>query len=189
MAASPPLGAPAPAGARSVTDVLERIDDALENVAHVLALGPGGEPIGSSGVDAARIVTLARTIAGALSTGPEIPGDSARCILNTSENCVFVYRLGKDLSVILVGPSDWNIALTGRRTEQLLVEFVDAYLEEMAANAGANASGALPRRELVADEDVAPAGPTHRRERRSRAGGPVADHALLARVLKALVDL
>jgi hypothetical protein len=189
MTVSRPRSGPAPAGPRSVTDVLERIDDALENVAHVLALGPGGETIGSSGVDAAGIVDLARTIAAALSSGPEIPGDSARCILNTSESCVFVYRLGKDLSVILVGPSDWNIALTGRRTEQLLVDFVDAYLEEMATNAGENASGPLPRRELAEDVEVGRTAPASRRERRSRAGGPGADHALLARVLKALVDL
>jgi hypothetical protein len=189
MAASPPRGGPAPAGPRSVTDVLARIDDALENVAHVLALGPGGEPIGSSGVDAARIVTLARTIAGVLSTGPEIPGDSARCILNTSESCVFVYRLGKDLSVILVGPSDWNIALTGRRTEQLLVEFVDAYLEEMAASAQKSSPRALPRREFPADDEADRSAPASRRERRSRTGGAAADHALLARVLKALADL
>ena len=133
MPVSAPADGPAPAGSRSVGDVLQRIDDALENVAHVLALGPGGEPIGCAGVEAPRVVELARTIANVLSSGSQVPGGSARCVLNTSESCVFVYRLGKDLSVILVGPSDWNIALTGRRTEQLLVEFVDTYLEAMAA--------------------------------------------------------
>jgi len=189
MAASP-SGA-AVAGPSSVGDVLERIDDALENVAHVLALGPGGEPIGSSGVDAAPIVDLARTIAAALSaSGPQIPGDSARCVLNTAESCVFVYRLGKDLSVILVGPSDWNIALTGRRTEQLLVEFVDAYLSEMQARIPENIPGELPRRDGVGPERE-PSGNTAetRREKHARDATPHGDYALLTRVLQALVDL
>lgn len=118
-----------------------------------------------------------------------MPGDSARCILNTAESCVFVYRLGKDLSVILVGPSDWNIALTGRRTEQLLVEFVDAYLEEIAAKAPEKDVEELPRRDMVLDRESTGNSAESRRERRTRAATPNADHALLTRVLKALVDL
>ncbi|MBN0039597.1 hypothetical protein JN535_05325 [Cellulosimicrobium cellulans] len=170
-------------------DVLGRIDDALENVAHVLALGPGGETIGSSGLDAPPVVAIARSIAAALAAaGPEVPGDSARCVLNTSESCVFVYQLGKDLSVILVGPSDWNIALTGRRTEQLLVEFVDAYLEEIATKAPGKDAVELPRR--PGDQQGATESRVEsRRDRRSRASSPSGDYALLSRVLKALVEL
>ncbi len=76
---------------------------------------------------------MARAVAAALTQGPAVPGSSARCILNTAEACVFVYLLGQDLSVILVGPTDWNIALTGRRVERFLVDFVDTYLAETVA--------------------------------------------------------
>lgn len=119
---------------------------------------------------------MARAVAAALSQGSAVPGSSARCILNTAEACVFVYLLGQDLSVILVGPTDWNIALTGRRVERFLVDFVDTYLAETVAEAPGEDPGTLPRREPPAPV----VGPGERHEHRG-------DHDLLARVLRALV--
>ncbi len=119
---------------------------------------------------------MARAVAAALTQGPAVPGSSARCILNTAEACVFVYLLGQDLSVILVGPTDWNIALTGRRVERFLVDFVDTYLAETVAELPGEDPGTLPRREPPAPV----VGPGERHEHRG-------DHDLLARVLRALV--
>ena len=130
---------------RSVVDVLRGIDDALDHEAHVLALGPGGRVLGSAGPSPGPVVEVARAVAAALTQGPAVPGSSARCILNTAEACVFVYLLGQDLSVILVGPTDWNIALTGRRVERFLADFVDTYLAETVAEAPGDDPGPLPR--------------------------------------------
>lgn len=162
---------------RSVVDVLRGIDDALEHEAHVLALGPQGRVIGQAGRTPGPVVDVARGIVGALSHGPTIPGDSARCILSTAQACVFVYLLGKDLSVILVGPTDWNIALTGRRVERYLVDFVDTYLAQTVTATEGGGGAALPRREPTSHAAVSPGDRTAVR----------GEHDLLARVLKSLM--
>lgn len=246
---APPPGTPVPvvdAPPRTVAGVLQEIDDALGNVAQVLALGPDGTPIGSRGEATGEVVDLAWRLAAALaSSRPAVPGDSARCIVSTAEHCLFVYRLGVDLLVVLVGPPDWNLALTGRLTEQLLVDLVDLHLRETASAADPAAPpGPLPRRSAAGPASApapvpvpvpvpAPASPdpgavvrrafgeatsrtptaplpvvgqgtdgpdgrlphaagrgiTPRPARSRRASPPAPDHALLTRLLKALVDL
>lgn len=114
-------------------DVLERIGDALPDVEHALVLGNGSEVLGRTGAPRASFDTLARALAGALTSEALTGRDSARCILNVADACVFLYVLGADLTAVVVGPPNWNVALTGRVVEPLLADFVDSYLAETTA--------------------------------------------------------
>jgi len=180
---------------RSVLDVLGRLRVALSDVEQVLVLGPGGVVVGSAGsapVEATNLArALATTLAGAASVGAR---ESARCVVTLAHHCVFVYVLGEDLTVALLGPANWNVALTSRLVEPVLVRFVDAYLPErelaVAASNGAPAPGealaSLPVRRGAGEP-----GPVVREQDRPTLEGseePI-DVALLDRLVKGLADL
>ena len=152
----------------SVLDVLARLDALLGSLRHALVLGSGGRLVGSAGSPPEGVVALARSLSSAL-TAPSarLAGESARCVVSLSQHRVLVYVLGVDLAVALVGPPDWNVALTSRFAEPLLVRFVDAYLPELAARSvvppsamprperrSAPVSLSRTRDELVAKKDV-----------------------------------
>lgn len=119
-------------GQHSVLDVLERLDQALENVQHVVVLGSGNTPLASKGDVSGNALDVAYAIGTSLNSAAiHIPGDSARCLVNTLDHSFLVYFLGTGLTVVLIGPPQWNIVLTSRRVEPLLAAFVDAYLAEM----------------------------------------------------------
>jgi len=127
---------------RSVLDVLDRISAGLEGVEHALVLGEEGRVLGALGATSQDVAVLVRSMAGTLGspTAP-VPRGSARCVLSLSHSCVFLYVLGRDLTIALVGPPNWNIALTGRVAEPLLAQFVDAYLAETAVGRAVPATG------------------------------------------------
>lgn len=119
-----------------VLGVLDRIKDSIENSEHVLILGKNDVELGSVGTAYSGSIQLGRAIASAMSQ-PEvrIPGDSARSISTTLKNCILVYLLGKDLKVVLIGPQDWNIALTTRIVDRFLSDFIDEFLAEWVNSA------------------------------------------------------
>jgi predicted regulator of Ras-like GTPase activity (Roadblock/LC7/MglB family) len=119
---------------QSVVEVLQRISTAVPGVRHALVLGGGGRVVGSAGSPPRELVDLARSLSSALTAQEaRVAGESARCVVTLSQHCVVVYVLGVDLAVALVGAPRFNVALATRLVEPLLVQFVDAYLPELAA--------------------------------------------------------
>ena len=154
---------------RSVLDVLGRLDVALTDLEHALVLGPGGAVLGGTANGSVELTRLVQALSATLvSPDARLAGESARCVVTLSQHCVFVYVLGDDITVGLVGPPNWNIALTSRLVEPLLVSFVDHYLLDLAT------ATAAARRESAASLVPAPL-PTRvstRRDTPTAAGVP-----------------
>lgn len=172
-----------------VFGVLGRIKDSIANSEHVLILGKGDVELGSVGTTYSGSIQLGRAIACAM-TQPDIriPGDSARSISTTLENCILVYLLGRDLKVILVGPQDWNIALTTRIVDRVLSDLIEEFLEEWARSASSdtqtnddNTPTALTQRTPLLPDDLELIG-----ERIAAEVGIYSNREVLSRVLSGL---
>ncbi|GIG39006.1 hypothetical protein [Cellulomonas phragmiteti] len=118
-----------------VRDVLERLHDALGDVAHVLLLDPGERTVVTDDQAPAHVLAAARGIATALAAAA---GDSrTAAIVETATATLYASHTPGGLVAVLVGPAAWNVALARRTADPLLR---DLLTEDLTARTRAAAA-------------------------------------------------
>lgn len=106
-----------------VRPVLERLHDALGDVAHVLLLDPVEFTVVTDDHAPADVLAGARALVTALAAvvGPQ--GGSA-AIVETATSTLYAWHRSGELAAVLVGPPSWNVALARRTADPLLRELL-----------------------------------------------------------------
>ncbi|MFS0703101.1 hypothetical protein AB6N23_01130 [Cellulomonas sp. 179-A 9B4 NHS] len=106
-------------------DVLDGLQEAVADVAHVIALDPVDRVVLADGDAPAERVVAARAVATTLALVDTAGAEPVRAVVETSDATFYAVHDPAGLVVVLVGPPQWNTALA-RRTADPLLRTVDA---------------------------------------------------------------
>ncbi|ADG75511.1 hypothetical protein Cfla_2624 [Cellulomonas flavigena DSM 20109] len=113
-----------------VRHVLERLHDALEDVAHALLLDPVERAVVADDGAPAHLLAGARSIVTALDA--VVATDArASAIVDAGDATLYAVHLAGGLAAVLVGPAAWNVALARRTADPLLGELLTDELAEL----------------------------------------------------------
>ncbi len=132
-------------------DVLAGLQEAVGDVAHVIALDPVDRVVLADGDASADLVAAARAVATTLALVDTTGTDPVRAVVETAEATLYAVHDPAGLVVVLVGPPSWNVALARRTADPVLRDLdAEAVVAPQRAARRAQAAPAPGRRETLA---------------------------------------